>query len=77
MHSLLLPGVGAFLGNVTLLTAVVASFVPRGLGTISRDMSHLSTVETATVLGSGLVDDRPGFSFEARICAVPGNVTRL
>jgi hypothetical protein len=71
------PWVLALLGNVTLSSTVVASLVPRGLGTFGRDVTHLSTVEAAAILSAGLVDSRPIFTFQPRIFAVPGNMTSL
>lgn len=69
--------VGAVLRNVSIATTVVACFVPRRFGTIGRDVSHLSTVEAATILGPSLVDSLPGIAFKSRVLAIPGNVTRL
>jgi hypothetical protein len=48
---------GAVTGDVTFLTAIVTCLVSGGFGTIARDMSNLTTIETTTVLGTGLVDD--------------------
>jgi hypothetical protein len=62
---------------MSIVTTVVARFVPRSLGTIGRDVAHLSTVEATAILGSGLVDHLPSVAFKSIILAVPGNVTGL
>jgi hypothetical protein len=62
---------------MSIATTVVASFVPRSLGAIGRDVAHLSTVKATAILGSGLVDHLPFVALKSRILAIPGNVTRL
>jgi hypothetical protein len=69
--------VGTALGNVPLLSTIVTSLVARGLGTVRRDMTHLTTVETTPILSSCLVDHRAIFTFQSRILTISCNVTTL
>ncbi len=62
---------------MSLIATVVASLVPRVLGTIGRNVAHLSTVEATEILSPCLVDHLPGITFESVIFAVPSDVTRL
>jgi GTP:adenosylcobinamide-phosphate guanylyltransferase len=62
---------------VSILTAVVTSLVSSGLGAIGRYVAHFSTIEAATVLGPGFVDDLAVVAFQTRVLTVSCDVTTL
>jgi hypothetical protein len=70
-------GVGTLLGNVTIIPAVVTSFVSSRLGTVGRDVPHLAAIEAAPVLRTSLVNDMTSIALEARVGAIPRNMTSL
>jgi hypothetical protein len=71
------PRVGAFLGNVAVLTAIVASFVSSCLSAVGRDVPHLAAIEAAPVLRTRLVDDLTGIAFKPGVGAISSDMTSL
>jgi hypothetical protein len=62
---------------VTILPAIVTSFVSSRLGAIGRDVAHLAAIKTAPVLRTSLVDDLARVAFEAGLGAILRDMTSL
>ena len=69
--------VGTILCNMTLLSTVVTSLIPRWFGTFRRNVSHLSTVEASAIRRFGFVNHLSGFTFKTSISAFPCNMSSL
>ena len=71
------PRVGAVLGNMAFFSTIVTSLIPGRPSTVSRDMAHLTTIETTAVLSTGLVDHLPIITFQSRILTFSCDMARL
>jgi len=69
--------VWAVLGNVPLITAVVACLVVGRLGAICGDVAHLAAVEASTESCPVLVDLGSGLAFNTRVGTGSGDVAVL